>query len=502
MNRKDYAMCENLMRRGITAALFLLLVFAPVGAQEFRGSITGKVTDPNGAVVPGATVTIKNIGTNVENTNTTNDDGSFDFPLLQPGKYTLTVAHAGFKTAMRQDVVIRVADKLMLDIRMEVGDAAATVTIADTSVLETGTVSTGTAIQSKQISELPLTEGTAYQLATLAPGIAYTGNPMFTAPISNGNLAAFRVNGAPAQNQITLDGSPNYAFDFAVGFSPPADAVQEFKVQTNAFDAQQGYSAGGTVNVAVRSGTNDLHGSIYYFNRDRSRTSNNFFSNRSGQARPIRTYHRFGGVINGPLYLPKVYNGRNKTFFLFSYERLLDNTAEPQLFSVPTAAMRNGDFSALITDRTNVANSANTIIYNPFTGATSGSNVVRTSFGCPTSGAVTATCNIIPSTLFSPVALALLKFYPLPNAAGTANGTQNNYFANVIRHENYRAWLTRIDHKISDKQSIFGKYYHSFNPEDRYNWAADSQSSYINVTSITKGFEGRTNDGGHIHYKY
>src|SRR5437870_364081 len=495
-------MCENLMRRAITATLFLLLVFVSVGAQEFRGSLTGKVTDPNGAVVPGAAVTIKNIGTNVENTNTTNDDGSFDFPLLQPGKYTLTVAHAGFKTAMRGDVAIRVADKVMLDIRMEVGEAAATVTIADTSVLETSTVSTGSVIESKQISELPLTEGTAYQLATLAPGIAYTGNPQFTAPISNGNLAAFRSNGAPPQNQITLDGSPNYAFDGAVGFSPPADAVQEFKIQTNSFDAQQGYSAGATVNVAVKSGTNDPHGSVYYFNRDRSRSANNFFSNRSGQARPVRTYHRFGGVLNGTVYIPKLYNGHDKTFFLFSYERLKDNVAEPQLFTVPTAAMRNGDFSSLIVDRTNIAASANTVIYNPFSGTISGSNVVRTSFGCPTSGAVPAnsTCNMIPSNLFNQVAVALLKYYPLPNVAGTANGTQNNYFSNVVRHENYRAWLTRIDHRISGKQSIFGKYYHSFNPEDRYDWAQTEANSLVDGTSITQGFEDRTNDGGNIDY--
>ena len=122
----------------------------------------------------------------------------------------------------------------------------------------------GTVVTGKQISELPLTEGTAYQLATLAPGIAYTGNPLFTGPTSNGNLAAFRSNGATGANQITLDGSPNYAFDGGVGFSPPSDAVQEFKVQTNTFDAQQGYSAGATVNVAVKSGSNDLQGSIGY----------------------------------------------------------------------------------------------------------------------------------------------------------------------------------------------------------------------------------------------
>src|SRR5437588_865615 len=403
------------IRRLGSAALPILFSCGFAMSQEFRGSITGKITDPNGAVVPGATVSIKNVETNAETTATTNDEGSYDFPVLLPGKYRLVVTREGFKVEAREQIEVRVADKLTIDVQLQTGSIAETVTVISTATLETGSVTTGAVIERKQIAELPLSEGTAYQLATLAPGVVYTGNPQFTAPISNGNLAAFRVNGAPAQNQITLDGSPNYAFDFAVGFSPPADAVQEFKIQTNVFDAQQGYSAGGTVNVAVKSGTNNPHGSIYYFNRDRSRTANNFFSNRSGQGRPIRTYHRFGGVVSGPVDLPKIYHGRDKTFFLFSYERLLDNTAEPQLFSVPTAAMRNGDFSALITDRTNVANTANTIIYNPLTGATSGSNVVRTSFGCPTSGAVPATCNIIPSTLFSPIAGSLLKYYPLPN---------------------------------------------------------------------------------------
>jgi len=207
-------------------------------------------------------------------------------------------------------------------------------------------------------------------------------------------------------------------------------------------------------------------------------------------------------VINGPVYIPKLYNGRDRTFFLFSYERLKDNVAEPQLFTVPTEAMRNGDFSALIVNPSNIAASANTVIYNPFSGTTSGNNVVRTSFGCPTSGALPSgsNCNKIPSTLFNQVASNLLKYYPLPNVAGTANGTQNNYFNNVLRHENYRAWLTRIDHRINDNQTIFGKFFHSYNPEDRYDWAAGEANSVVNGTSITQGFEDRTNDGGNIDY--
>jgi hypothetical protein len=392
----------------------------------------------------------------------------------------LSVTQQGFKAAQRGNIELRVADKLTLDVRMEVGAATEFLQIVGSSpALETGSVSTGTVISSQQISELPLTEGTAYQLATLAPGIFYTGNPLFNGPTSNGNLSAFRSNGATGRNQITLDGTPNYAFDGGVGFSPPSDAVQEFKVQTNVFDAQQGYSAGGTVNVAVKSGTNDLHGSLWYFNRDRSRTANNFFSNSLGQERPDRTYHRYGGVASGPAYIPKLYNGRDRTFFLFSYERLKDNVAEPQLFTVPTAKMRNGDFSDLL------ALPTPTLIYDPATAPKTGTgNFNRTAFPG----------NIIPQDRLNPIALAYFKYYPLPNAPGNADGT-NNYFSNMIRHENYRAYLTRIDHKISEKQTIFGKYYRSYNPEDRYDWAG-----VVNNFPVTKGFESRTNDGGNIDY--
>ena len=479
------------------AGLLLVLTAFTATAQEFRGQLAGKITDPNGATIPGSKVEIKNIETGIVSTANTSEDGSYSFQLLPPGKYQLTVTKENFNTAVRDGIEVRVADRLTLDVQLEIGVTAMVTTIASGLTLDTGMVNTGTVVTGKQISELPLTEGTAYQLATLAPGIAYTGNPLFTGPTSNGNLAAFRSNGATGANQITLDGSPNYAFDGGVGFSPPSDAVQEFKVQTNTFDAQQGYSAGATVNVAVKSGTNDLHGSGWYFNRDRSRTANNFFGNAANQSRPIRTYHRFGGVFSGPVVLPKVFNGRDRTFFFVSYERLRDNIAEPQIFTVPTEAMRRGDFSALIVNRNNIAAGANTVIFNPFSGAQSGNNVVRTSFGCPTSGALPAnsTCNIIPSHLINPVAANLVAFYPLPNIGGVGNGTQNNFFSNQIRHQDYRGWLTRIDHRISGKQSIFGKYYHSFNPEDRQDWAG-----VVNNFPITRGFEFRTNDGGNVDY--
>ncbi|MBV9927435.1 MAG: carboxypeptidase regulatory-like domain-containing protein [Acidobacteria bacterium] len=477
-------MSKHAFRRGCAAVLLLLVAFVMAGAQEFRGSLTGIVTDPNGAALPGATVEIRNVEKNITNSATTNDEGSYTFPLLNPGRYTVTVTAQGFSNATRENVEIRVADKVTLDIPLSLTSVGETVTtVASTPTLETGSVSTGTTVTTQQIAELPLTDGTAYQLATLAPGISFTGNPgVGGSPTSNGNLAAFRANGGTGANNVTLDGSPNYAFDGGVGFSPPSDAVQEFKVQTNQFDAQQGYSANATVNVAIKSGGNDFHGSAWYFNRDRSRTANSFFANFAGQGRAQRTYNRFGGVVNGPVRIPGIYNGKDKTFFLASYERLKNSEGgDAQFFTVPTAKMRTGDFSELLNQTIPIR------IYDPFSGCHAPSNctVTRTAF----------TNNVIPAALINPAAQAVLNLYPLPNVAGA--GLTNNFYSAAVRSSNYRGWLGRIDHTINQNHHVYANYYHSFNPEDRYNWAGT-----VNGVNPTQGVEFRTNDGGNVGYTW
>ena len=164
-------MLQNNFLRGASAAVLLVLIRIIGSAQEFRGSITGKVTDPNGAIIPGASVTIKNVDTNVQATANTNDEGSYEFRLLLPGKYTLAVTAQGFSATTREGIEIRVADKLTLDVSMQAAGVTGMVTVVSTPALETGSVSTGTSIERRQIAELPLTEGTAYQLATLAPGM-------------------------------------------------------------------------------------------------------------------------------------------------------------------------------------------------------------------------------------------------------------------------------------------------------------------------------------------
>src|SRR5215213_5604394 len=363
-------------------AAFLFTFFAmSVSAQEFRGTITGTVNDPNGAVVAGASVVVRNTETNISNTVTTNESGSYTVRFLVPGTYTITATSQGFKTSTRERVTINVDDRLTVDFQLEIGASAEVNIVADTEVLERGTVSTGTVITQRQIEELPLPEGAAYNLATQAPGVSYTGNPNFSGPTANGNLAAFRTNGAPG-NQITLDGSPNATFDGGVAYTPPADSLSQFKIQTSAFDAQNGFTAGSTVNVATKSGTNTLHGSAYVFMRPEQFTANNFFNNRQGAERPDRLYYRYGGQVNGPVNIPYLYNGKDRTFFMFSYEKQYNKRAEPEIYDVPPIAWRNGDFSSLIVNRNNIADPANIVIYNPFSGTQSGSNVVRQSFGC------------------------------------------------------------------------------------------------------------------------
>ena len=305
--------------------LVILTSLVTVSGQEFRGTITGTVSDPNGSAVAGATVVVKNIETNIANTVTTNGQGSYTVPLLLPGNYSVTVTNEGFKTSTQEKVNLKVDDRLTIDFQLEIGSTTEVNVIADTELIERGSVTTGTVITQRQIEELPLSEGAAYNLATQAPGVSYTGNPMFTGPTANGNLAAIRTNGATG-NQINLDGSPNLAFDGAVAFTPPADALSQFKIQTNAFDAQNGFTAGSTVNVAVKSGTNKLHGSAFYFNRPEQLTANNFFNNRLGEERPPRAYYRYGGQVNGPVYIPYLYNGRDKTFLYVLLRKAIGRT--------------------------------------------------------------------------------------------------------------------------------------------------------------------------------
>jgi len=273
------------------ALSFVLLMGLTVGsatAQEFRGSISGRVTDPSGASVPGSQVTVTNTATNVSNTVTTNEAGVYTVLYLAPGRYGVVAELSGFKK-LQQTIEVRVGDKITLDITLEVGSVSESVYVtAEASLLQTTSASAGQVIDRRRISELPLSDGNPFTLVRLTPGIGYIGDLKFSRPFDNNGSSDFIADGVPRAggHEFTLDGVPNTDDNGASGnrvaFIPPADAVQEFKVETASFDAQQAHGAGATVNVALKTGTNGVHGTVYEFVRNDVLSGNDYFLNRAG----------------------------------------------------------------------------------------------------------------------------------------------------------------------------------------------------------------------------
>jgi hypothetical protein len=463
------------------AGLGLLLLFTPPAfSQDFRGTVAGTVSDATGGVLPGVSVTATNMATNVTSEAQTDAKGYYRIPYLVSGQYSVSAQLDGFKTAVRKDLTVRVGDVITVDLALEPGGLEETiVVVAETPVLDTTSGVTGQVIDSNQIQQLPLGDGTAYMLTRLAPGLSDSSDLHFSRPMDNGNLAGIVANGAVGGNDFTLDGAPNRVSpnnttptnnSGVVGFSPPSDAISEFKVQTNAFDAQTGQTAGAVVNLALKTGTNAVRGSIGYFNRSDSRSETPLLTERAGGEKPTRTYNRFTATLSGPI-------AKDKTFFMASFEHLRDVQPEPATYTVPTMLMRQGNFSEF-----------GGSIFDPNTAT--GTNNQRLPFPG----------NIIPSGRINPVSAAYAALYPEPNRAGT----EDNYFTNQLRPYDYNAVLARIDHNFGADNKVFLTGYWNKRQEDRYNWALGAANATgegaINGFEVTHGFDYRSNAGATLGY--
>ncbi len=412
--------------RLVLAVLTVAAFVAPARAQDFRGSIMGTVTDATGAVLPGVTVTVTNDDTGVQQTIVTDNRGLFQVLYLNPGKYTVTIELSGFKKVIRSANEVRVGDVLRVDAALETGGLEETIVVtAEPAVLETNTGVRGTTIDAKQIAELPLGDGTAYMLTRLAPGIMDSSDLHFARPMDNGNLGGIVANGVQGGNEFTIDGAPNMSNARGVGFSPPSDAISQFKVQTNAFDAQTGHTAGAVVNLALKSGANALHLATGYFNRDSSRSETPRLTELAGGTKPSREYNRATATVSGPIV-------RDRTFFMAAYEYLRDVQPEASSYTVPTQKMRGGDFTEFTTQ-----------IFDPQTATQVGNAVTRTAFQG----------NRIDPSRINPVAGAYAALYPLPNRPGT----ESNYFTNQLRpvrlqghHGSRRPQLQLVQPAVSD----------------------------------------------------
>src|ERR1043165_2418795 len=335
----------------------LVLLFLPLSlnAQEARGKITGSVVDSNKAVVPGASVEIKDVARGTSTTLTTNDNGLFQASYLLPGTYQVVVEVTGFKKSIQDGVEVRINETTDLNIALEVGGAQETVTVTpDASALVATDANLGQTVDQKRIAELPLVHGDPYTLIGLSPGVTYTGSTRLDRPFEPTHITGYAMDGVRGiRSDLLIDGAPSTATangnEVIASYVPPSDITQEFKVQTATFDAQFGNTEGGVTSIVIKSGTNLLHGSAYYFAEPGSWAANDFFGNARGTPRPETKSDRFGGYISGPVRIPWLYNGKNKTFFLFGYEGIRDSRprfdAGASVF-VPTAALRSGDFSA------------------------------------------------------------------------------------------------------------------------------------------------------------
>ena len=331
------------VRNTVFAACAVFL--ATAAHAQFKASIQGTVMDPQGTAVPGAKVTIANQDTGVSRDTVASGEGFYRIGELPPGKYSVTVEAPGFKRSVRPQIQVRVDQHITIDMALEIGQASESVQVrAETPLLDTSTTSMGQVLSSRAVLDLPLLTGNVTPMAGLSPGVLFMPTfPKDVRPFDTGSGSAIAGDGTRiGAAQFMLDGAMNNA-NTGFAYSPPPGVVQEVKVQTASFDASYGYMTGVAVNMSLKSGTNDLHGQTYYFNQNPQFYANRFFLNRVGTPKIAYKAHRWGGNVSGPAYIPKLYDGRNKTFFMYGYEGM--KTFDPVSIgfeAVPTAAQRTG----------------------------------------------------------------------------------------------------------------------------------------------------------------
>jgi len=426
----------------------LCMMAASLYAQEFRATLTGRVIDPSDAPIPGATVVVRSETANTAHTVKTDSRGNYTVPLLQPGAYSVSASAEGFKVANRTGLQLTVAETSNLDLHLEVGGVNQEVTVtAEAPLLESSNADRGSVLSAQEVAEFPLNGRNPLMLSALVPGVIYNGESIYQRPFDNGAIARWDISGSGGNNEYLLDGAPNNAQAGGnnVAYVPPVDAVQEFKIQTNAYDAQYGKSGGGVVNVALKSGGNRLHGTLYEFMRRNALDANSFQNNSQGAPKDGHYLDQYGGQLDGPIFIPKIYDGRNKSFFLVTYEGYREGTPQPLTLSVPEMEMRTGDFSKLYD-----ASNRLITIYDPqTTRLQSGSTYIRTPF--PN--------NIIPADRINPISAKIATFYPKPNEhpAGV-NYAQQNYFASGGYNpaaDDFYNMVFKFDHNFGDKHHVF-----------------------------------------------
>ncbi len=444
----DPAIRSPVGKRVFRTPLLVVFCVSLLTGQQDTGMITGLVTDASNAPVSGAAVSVINRNTNVRTGVTTGSDGIYVATPLKIGAYGVQVEVTGFKKVVREGIQLQVQDRLRIDFKLEVGDVTQTVEVsAQAPLLQSESTSLGQVIDKRSVADLPLNGRNFTQLIVLAPGayIPQRNNSLYRSLLVG-------INGNRVQNNnFMLDGINNNTTDNNnTTIIPSPDAIAEFKVQTNLLPAEFGRSLGGTININIKSGTNEFHGSAFEFLRNSELDANAFFN--SGRSKPPFQQNQFGFALGGPVVIPKVYNGRNRTFIFGDYQGTRIRKGLTRIFTVPTAPVRAGDFSGGAT------------VYDPEStrpGAAGG--FVRDPL--PN--------NRVPAGRLDPVTQRYLALYPLPNQTTTAN----NLIVNPKFIDDKDQGDIKVDHNFSAKDSMFV----------RYSIGDETQITPLNLPGILSG---------------
>ncbi len=407
-----------------------LCLFWPVPGQEITANLSGTVSDSSGAVIPGASITVTNARTGVVVfRGRTNDSGNYSAPSLPAGTYNVGVEMTGFKKAEISNLTLQIDQRARLNVTLQPGELAETITVVGEGLaqLEAESSSIGSVVNTSQVRDLPMPNRNVLNLLTLVGGVSSGG------AATGINASQLSINGSRTLNsEFTVDGvSVVSGSTGGVQRIPSTEAVREFRVLTSGYTAEYGRTSGGYVSIITDSGTNDYHGSLYEYFRNEKLNANNFFRNLRGQERPVDRYNQFGGKAGGPVLVPRLYNGRDRTFFFFNYEGLRRKDPFSNLSTIPDAAFRAGDFSA------------------------SPAAVFDSAGGAPFPG------NRIPASRLDSAGQKILGLLPASNSSGTEDRASgrilNNYLnagSNSVKDDQF---TIRGDHAAGTRARFFGR---------------------------------------------
>jgi trimeric autotransporter adhesin len=414
-----------------------LLLTGNIWAQTFQGALRGLVQDPGGAVITDARMSLIDQSTNVTRTTVSNAQGEYSFPNIDPASYTLRVESAGFKTLERKDIIVDTAEQVTLDVKMEVGAVSESIQVnEEVPLIETSNASNGQVIDTDRLTDLPNLGRNVFLLSKLSTNTVPVGDPRFNRFQDQSGSSQISLAGGPIRgNNYLIDGVPVTDSTNRAVIIPLDDGVQEMKVQIGTYDATMGRTGGGVFNTLLKTGTNDLHGDLFGFYRTTAFTANTFFNNASGIPRAATLWKNFGGGVGGPLYIPHVYNGRNKTFFYASSEAYRQHTPVTNGFALPTALERAGNYSQ---SSVTIFDPMSAHACAPTDNCPAGVSQVRTPFPG----------NIIPASVINPIGQNIINYLPNPQFAGPTDSI--NYEGSDSLFDRADEYMGKLDHSVTN----------------------------------------------------